>query len=78
MVSGYRGVPYLDNSKVRACCAGSRCGKGLCGISCVSILSTVAYSLNMLIGCFGFNGPLRQYFIPYLAVSQRGRKIRKR
>ena len=24
-----------------------------------------------LVGCFGFNGPLRQYFSLYLAVSQR-------
>ena len=29
-----------------------------------------------LVGCFGFNAPLRQYFSPYLAISQRegGRK----
>ena len=25
-----------------------------------------------LVGCFGFNGPLRQYFSLYRAVSQRG------
>ena len=25
-----------------------------------------------LVGCFGFNGPLRQYFSLYPAVSQRG------
>ena len=24
-----------------------------------------------LVGCSGFNGPLRQYFSPYWAVSQR-------
>ena len=24
-----------------------------------------------LVGCFGFNGPLRQYFSLYRAVSQR-------
>ena len=24
-----------------------------------------------LVGCFGFNGPLRQYFSQYRAVSQR-------
>ena len=26
-----------------------------------------------LVGCFGFNGPLRQYFSLYPAVSQRGK-----
>ena len=26
---------------------------------------------NMLVGCFGLNGPLRQYFSLYRAVSQR-------
>ena len=33
------------------------------------------YSLHIfvgwLVGCFGFNGPLRQYFSLYRAVSQR-------
>ena len=28
-------------------------------------------SAEMLVGCFGFNGPLRQYFSLYRAVSQR-------
>ena len=27
--------------------------------------------LYWLVGCFGFNGPLRQYFSLYRAVSQR-------
>ena len=27
--------------------------------------------LNWLVGCFGFNGPLRQYFSLYRAVPQR-------
>ena len=27
--------------------------------------------LHWLVGCFGFNGPLRQYFSLYQAVSQR-------
>ena len=27
--------------------------------------------LDWLVGCFGFNGPLRQYFSLYRAVSQR-------
>ena len=31
-----------------------------------------------LVGCFGFNGSLRQYFILYQAVSQREREKEKR
>ena len=31
-----------------------------------------------LVGCFGFNGPLRQYFSLYRVVSQRGRKKREK
>ena len=27
--------------------------------------------INWLVGCFGFNSPLRQYFSLYLAVSKR-------
>ena len=30
-----------------------------------------------LVGCFGLNGPLRQYFSLYRAVSKRGRERRK-
>ena len=29
------------------------------------------YSVGWLVGCFGLNGPLRQYFSLYRAVSQR-------
>ena len=41
-----------------------------------SILSPLSPSLwetarYRLVGCFGFNGPLRQYFSLYRAVSQR-------
>ena len=33
----------------------------------------------MLVGCFGFNGPLRQYFSLYRAISQReGEREEKR
>ena len=28
-------------------------------------------TIGWLVGCFGFNGPLRQYFSLYRAVSQR-------
>ena len=31
-----------------------------------------------LVGCFGFNGPLRQYFSLYRAVSQREGERRER
>ena len=34
--------------------------------------------VGWLVGCFGFNGPLRQYFSLYRAVSQRqGERIEK-
>ena len=35
--------------------------------SCLYIQAEVGW----LVGCFGFNGPLRQYFSLYQAVSQR-------
>ena len=31
----------------------------------------ITVQLSWLVGCFGFNGPLRQYFSLYRAVSQR-------
>ena len=35
--------------------------------------------LIWLVGCFGFNGPLRQYFSLYRAISQReGEREKKR
>ena len=33
--------------------------------------------VGWLVGCFGFNGPLRQYFSLYQAVSQREKEERK-
>ena len=33
--------------------------------------ATTAISVRILVGCFGFNGPLRQYFSLYQTVSQR-------
>ena len=36
----------------------------------VSLLYNVTGNVR-LVGCFGFNGPLRQYFSVYRAVSQR-------
>ena len=35
-------------------------------------------NLDWLVGCFGFNGPLRQYFSLYRAVSQREGERRER
>ena len=31
----------------------------------------VGHLFNLVVGCFGLNGPLRQYFSLYRAVSQR-------
>ena len=33
--------------------------------------SNIFDTVGWLVGCFGFNGPLRQYFSLYRAVSQR-------
>ena len=39
----------------------------------------IKYNYNRwLVGCFGFNGPLRQYFSLYRAVSQRQGERRER
>ena len=72
----------LDDSRARACCACSRCGWGLFGhfYSHLSFLSSFSLSLGVgwLVGCFGLNGPLRQYFSLYRAVSQReGERVEK-
>ena len=42
--------------------------------SLIFSLSPLLQSVGWLVGCFGFNDPLRQYFSLYRAVSQRGRK----
>ena len=36
-----------------------------------NIPSCSGWLVGWLVGCSGFNGPLRQYFSPYRAVSQR-------
>ena len=44
------------------------------GGGCMDIFSLVYHfflPLFGLVGCFGYNGPLRQYFSLYRAVSQR-------
>ena len=40
----------------------------------VNLLGRFYEEISWLVGCFGFNGPLRQYFSLYLAVSLRGEK----
>ena len=37
----------------------------------ICIFPKMKKRLAGLVGCFGFNGPLRQYFSLYRAVSQR-------
>ena len=44
----------------------------------LSRAARIGWLVGWLVGCFGFNGPLRQYFSLYRAVSQRGRKRRER
>ena len=44
----------------------------------MSALSLPLIPTCWLVGCFGFNGPLRQYFSLYRAVSQRGEKEEKK
>ena len=39
------------------------------------LLSFQLLLVGWLVGCFGFNGPLRQYFSLYRAVSQREGEI---
>ena len=41
-------------------------------------LGIIFHITGWLVGCFGFNGPLRQYFSLYRAASQRGRKRREK
>ena len=44
----------------------------------LSFLVSFSLSLGFLVGCLGFNGPLRQYFSIYRAVSQREGERRER
>ena len=37
----------------------------------VASVDAELYDFGWLVGCFGFSGPLRQYFSLYRAVSQR-------
>ena len=40
-------------------------------IMLIVFVRTGLQKIGWLVGCFGFNGPLRQYFSLYWAVSQR-------
>ena len=42
------------------------------------LIEKVGACFDWLVGCFGFNGPLRQYFSLYRAVSQREGERRER
>ena len=42
--------------------------------SLVALAPVLPGCICWLVGCSGFNGPLREYFSLYRAVSQRGRK----
>ena len=43
-----------------------------------TLIRTHTVQKNWLVGCFGFNGPPRQYFSLYLAVFQREKKYIKK
>ena len=63
----------LDDCRARAYCACSRCRWGYLDIFTLYLFFPLSPSLSVrrLVGCSGFNGPLRQYFSLYQAVSQR-------
>ena len=42
-----------------------------CNFQSLSVVFQCSLSTVGLVGCFGLNGPLRQYFSLYQAVSQR-------
>ena len=71
----------LDYSRARTCALAVVAGEGCLDIFLSSIICLLCPALsattryNWLVGCFGFNGALRQYFNQYFnlyrAVSQR-------
>ena len=61
----------LDNCTTFATGAGSGCLDILSRIYHFPLLSPSWAGIFWLVGCFGFNGPLRQYFSLYRAASQR-------
>ena len=47
-------------------------------VAAIDWCSHTTHDWIWLVSCFGFNGPLRQYFSLYRAVSQRVRKKREK
>ena len=47
-------------------------------VAAIDWCSHTTHKWIWLVSCFGFNGPLRQYFSLYRAVFQRGRKKREK
>ena len=45
---------------------------------CATQCGKRSHEIGWLVGCFGFTGTFRQYFSPYRAVSERGRKRREK
>ena len=68
-------LPFKDNTKMpRGLLVFSRLHTSLSGtkrLTCGRLRIVSEGYVGWLVGCFGFNGPLRQYFRLYLAVSQR-------
>ena len=53
-------------------------GQKLGTVTSFKYLGAVVSDDDWLVGCFGFNGPLRQYFSLYRAVSQREGEIEEK
>ena len=69
------------NSSTVATCSSipaARFAFRLCFIRFVFHVRSCIWCIGWLVGCFGFNGPLRQYFSLYRAVSQREGERRER
>ena len=47
-------------------------------MGCRGVISLWPFRVDWLVGCFGFNGPLRQYFSLYQAISQREGEIEEK
>ena len=47
-------------------------------ISLIVCIENKSWLVGWLVGCFGFNGPLIQYFSLYRAVSQREGEIKEK
>ena len=54
------------------------CFEQICCLSIYNTVFVVGWLVGWLVGCFGLNGPLRQYFSLYRAVSQREGEIKEK